>query len=270
MRKLSAIVALVVLLTIPVLTSAQEKADPATTPPAEDKKASAAEPKPVSLELDTYQKKRSYQMGLQWGLNVRRGGLPVDVSALASGVVHAFTDRRLLTNKELAEVQAEFAKEMKRHTTMLTARLTKMAEDNLAEGKAFLAGNKTDKDVRAMDSGLQYKVLEKGDGAFPKARDTVVVHYRGSYIDGKEFANIGDDQTFTVKLDAPGTLKGWAEGIRQMQVGGKHRLFIPPDLAFGSEIRLGSRIPPGVTVVFDIKLIEIVKPGQPEEAAEKQ
>lgn len=262
MGRATTIVAVLILAVVVTAARAQDDqpkqpaADKLDTPPA-----AAARPE---RELKTYKQKRSYQMGLLYGLRLRREAPPVDVQALLWGVFDAFAGKRLLTNAELANIQRKYETELKEHRATLLARLKTLVEDNLAAGKAFMAGNKEAEGVVTMANGLQYKVIQKGEGAFPKPSDTVVVRYRGWFIDGKEFASIGAE-TFNVKLDAPNTLKGWRQGVQRMQVGGTHRLFIPPELAFGSDVRLGRRIPPGATVIFEIELLDIVKPDQTEE-----
>lgn len=244
-----------------VVTAARAQDDEPKQPAAE--KPDTPQATQPERELKTYKQKRSYQTGLMYGLRLRREALPMDVQALLWGVYDAFTGKRLLTNAQLSEIKRQHDQELKDHRAKRLTQLKKLVEDNLAEGKAFMEGNKQDKDVVVMANGLQYKVMEKGEGAFPNPSDTVVVRYKGWFIDGKEFANIGQG-TFNVKLDAPNTLKGWSQGVKRMQVGSTHRLFIPPELAFGSEVKLGRRIQPGATVIFEIELLDIVKPDQTE------
>lgn len=105
------------------------------------------------------------------------------------------------------------------------------------------------------ESGLQYKEIECGDGEEAARGDTVSVKYRGTLENGKEF----DSGTFPFQIGAGMVIPGWEEGIAGMKVGGKRKLTIPPDLAYG---RQGSPpvIPPNATLIFDVELVEIQAP----------
>ncbi|MHA7834852.1 MAG: FKBP-type peptidyl-prolyl cis-trans isomerase, partial [Algiphilus sp.] len=109
--------------------------------------------------------------------------------------------------------------------------------------------------VEVTESGLQFESLEKGEGASPTAEDTVTVHYRGELIDGTEFDSSyqrGEPATFPLGNVIP----GWTEALQKMQEGGKARLVIPPDLAYGEQ-GAGNRIGPNETLVFEVELIEV-------------
>ena len=102
------------------------------------------------------------------------------------------------------------------------------------------------------ESGLRYEDIECGDGEEAGRGDTVSVKYRGTLEDGKEF----DAGTFPFQIGAGMVIPGWEEGIAGMKVGGKRKLTIPPDLAYGAQ---GSPpvIPPNATLIFDVELMEI-------------
>ena len=103
-------------------------------------------------------------------------------------------------------------------------------------------------------SGLVYQELVAGTGAQPKATDTVTVHYTGSLIDGEVFdSSIPRGEPSSFGLDA--VIAGWTEGIQLMKVGGKARLVIPSDLAYGPKGRPG--IPPNATLDFEVELLAI-------------
>ena len=127
--------------------------------------------------------------------------------------------------------------------------------DNRAEGEAFLAENAQREGVVTLPSGLQYEVLEEGDGATPRRRSTVVVHYSGTLIDGTPFDSSysrGEPAKFPVNRVIP----GWTEALQLMQVGDKWRLFIPADLAYGDR-GAGPVIGPGSTLIFEVELLEV-------------
>lgn len=116
--------------------------------------------------------------------------------------------------------------------------------------------------VTTTDSGLQYVEIEKGDGPAPQAGDVVAVHYRGTLEDGTEFDNSYDrGEPFSFVLGMGQVIPGWDEGIALMNEGGKGKLTIPPELAYG-ERGAGGVIPPNATLVFEVELVS-VRPGAP-------
>ena len=130
-----------------------------------------------------------------------------------------------------------------------------LAEENLSQGESFLAENGKRADVVSLPSGLQYEVINDGDGDTPGKTDTVVTHYRGTLIDGKEFDSShrrGEPASFPVN----GVISGWTEALQLMAVGSKWKLFIPSDLAYG-ERGAGKVIGPHATLIFEIELLGI-------------
>jgi FKBP-type peptidyl-prolyl cis-trans isomerase FkpA len=132
-----------------------------------------------------------------------------------------------------------------------------MAQDssNLAKGQAFLKENAGKPGVHTTPSGLQYKVLTEGHGKSPKATDTVLVHYRGTTIDGTEFDS-SYKRNEPISFPLNGVIPGWTEGVQLMKEGGKIQLFIPSNLAYGSR-GAGGVIAPDSTLVFDIELLKV-------------
>ena len=107
------------------------------------------------------------------------------------------------------------------------------------------------------ESGLMYVDLKVGEGETPKTSDKVDVHYTGWLVDGTKFDSSVDRGTpFTFSLSG-GVIKGWLEGVATMKVGGKRKLIIPPDLAYGKQAK--PKIPPDSTLVFDVELLGISK-----------
>ena len=127
---------------------------------------------------------------------------------------------------------------------------------NRKAGEEFLKANGKKKDVVTLPSGLQYKVITKGEGEIPTATQKVKVHYRGTLIDGTEF-----DSSY--KRNQPATfgcnqvIKGWTEALTMMPVGSKWELYIPYQLAYGE--RESGKIPPFSCLLFEVELLEIVK-----------
>jgi FKBP-type peptidyl-prolyl cis-trans isomerase FkpA len=129
------------------------------------------------------------------------------------------------------------------------------AQSALEKGQAFLKENGTKEGVKTSPTGLQYKITKEGTGKNPKATDTVVVHYKGTTIDGKEFDSSfkrGEPATFPLNR----VIKGWTEGLTYLSEGGKATLYIPSELAYGKQ-GAGSDIGPDETLIFDVELIKI-------------
>lgn len=107
------------------------------------------------------------------------------------------------------------------------------------------------------ESGLRYEDLVVGTGAEAKAGDTVSVHYTGWLVDGTKFdSSVDAGQPFEFKLGVGGVIAGWDEGVAGMQVGGKRKLVIPPDLGYGAAGSSGV-IPANAVLIFEVELLEI-------------
>ena len=125
-----------------------------------------------------------------------------------------------------------------------------------AAGEKFLAENKTKEGVKTTESGLQYKVITEGKGEIPADTCKVKVNYKGTLIDGTEFAS-------SYKRNEPATfranqvIKGWTEALTMMPVGSKWELYIPQELAYGS--RESGQIKPFSTLIFEVELVGIEK-----------
>ena len=129
------------------------------------------------------------------------------------------------------------------------------AQSNLEAGRAYMEEMSANEDVRTTESGLQYIVMEPGEGDNPVAADSVEVHYEGRLIDGSVFdRSIERGETVTFGLTQ--VIPGWTEGLQLMKPGGKFKFIIPPELGYG-EGGAGQMIGPNATLVFDVELISI-------------
>lgn len=125
------------------------------------------------------------------------------------------------------------------------------------EGEAFLAENKNKAGITTTASGLQFEVVEEGNGQKPAATNTVKVHYHGTLIDGTVFDSSisrGEPATFGVHQVIP----GWTEALQLMSVGSKYRLYIPQELAYGAHPHPGGAIKPFMALIFDVELLDIL------------
>jgi FKBP-type peptidyl-prolyl cis-trans isomerase FklB len=130
-----------------------------------------------------------------------------------------------------------------------------LAQLGREKGEAFLAENAKKEGVKSLPSGLQYRVLKEGTGKQPTKADKVVVHYRGTLIDGREFDSSykrGEPAEFGVTQ----VIKGWTEALQLMKEGSKWMVYIPWQLAYGAEGR-GGLIGPHETLVFEVELVSV-------------
>jgi FKBP-type peptidyl-prolyl cis-trans isomerase len=133
------------------------------------------------------------------------------------------------------------------------------AEGKIAESAALFEALKSEEGVESTESGLYYKVIESGSDAKPSMDDSVLVHYKGTLIDGTQFDSSYDrGQPATFPLN--GVVKGFGEGLTKVGAGGKITLYIPSELGYGNNPRPGGVIKAGDTLIFECELIE-VNPG---------
>lgn len=192
--------------------------------------------------------KLSYAIGMSMASNLVNSGLKqIDVESF----VKAFTE---VMNNTTPSMSPQEANQLLQE--FFSSRQDEMLSQNLETGRAFLEENKKKENVITLDSGLQYEILTKGDGAIPKATDTVSCHYHGTLLDGTVFDSSvqrGQPAEFGVNQ----VIKGWVEALQLMPVGSKWRLFIPSDLAYGEQ-GAGGSIEPNSALIFDVELLGIV------------
>jgi FKBP-type peptidyl-prolyl cis-trans isomerase FklB len=212
-------------------------------------------PKPEILKTEL--EKVSYIIGTQIARNFKTQDVEVNLDALMMGLKDALEGKELaLSQNEMSKVYTAWQQKMR---AKQAAKRKKEAAENLAAGTAFLEANKKKEGVKVLPDGLQYKIIRAGTGATPTADDKVKTNYRGTLIDGTEF-----DSSY--KRNAPAefavtkVIKGWTEALQLMKVGAKWELYIPPNLAYGERGRPG--IPPNSTLIFEVELLDIVKPTQ--------
>ena len=156
---------------------------------------------------------------------------------------------------QTADVQASTAMELDPDETNPT--LFSMAPDSNQADASALGGAMSAEKPEITASGLRITDLVVGTGAAASSGQTVVVHYRGTLEDGRQFDASYDRGTpFSFPLGAGRVIKGWDEGVQGMKVGGKRKLVIPPDLGYGTR-GAGGVIPPNATLIFEVELLEV-------------
>ena len=193
--------------------------------------------------------KVSYALGLSIGNNFQNSGIKeLNIEDFVKGLSDVLNETQpAITYDEAKQVINEFFMKLQQE---------KM-EINKKAGEEFLNINRHKAGVVELPSGLQYQVLQKGNGEKPKATDKVKCHYHGTLINGTVFDSSierGQPAVFGVNQVIP----GWVEALQLMEVGSKWRLFIPSNLAYG-EHGAGEMIEPNSTLIIDVELLDIVK-----------
>ena len=192
--------------------------------------------------------KISYALGLSIGNNFQNSGINnLQVEDFVKGVNDVLSGAQpAISYDEAKQIINEFFMNLQKQKLEL----------NKKAGEEFLTINKGKAGVVTLPSGLQYQVLQKGEGAKPTATDKVKCHYHGTLINGTVFDSSvqrGQPAVFGVSQVIP----GWVEALQLMPVGSKWRLFIPSELAYG-EHGAGDAIEPNSTLIFDVELLDIV------------
>ena len=206
-----------------------------------------------STGLKTEKEQASYMVGMTIGKSLEPIKEEVDINTLMKAVKTTMEGGKPLLTDEQAQQVAQALDQR------LQARKVAEAEASAKAGETFLATNAKKPGVKTTASGLQYQVLTEGKGAKPTASDMVRVHYKGELLDGKVFDSSydrGEPAVFSLQQVAP----GWAEGVQLMSVGSKYKLWIPSKLGYGEQGTPGGPIPPNATLVFEVELLDIVKP----------
>ena len=126
---------------------------------------------------------------------------------------------------------------------------------NQEEGSKFLSENAQQEGVVSLPSGLQYKVIETGEGDQPGPSDVVKVHYEGRLIDGTVFDS-SIQRGVPAEFPVNRVIAGWTEALQLMTVGSQWELYIPADLAYGAQ-GAGGVIGPNATLIFKVELLDI-------------
>lgn len=208
-----------------------------------------------SADLSSRQDSVSYTFGFLHGSQLANEGITeVNHNNFAAGMQKALDgDTSEINNMEMQQLIQSYLQEMQ---MAKMERQAAEAEQHEQEGQEFLEENAQKEDVHVTESGLQYRVIEEGDGERPAAEDEVEVHYTGKLLSGEVFDSSRErGQTATFPLNR--VIPGWTEGVQLMTEGSTYEFFIPGELAYGSTPPPGSIIPPGAVLIFEVELIDI-------------
>ena len=209
--------------------------------------------KNAELDLKSVRQKASYAIGINIGKSLKADGLEVDIAAMAAGLRASLEGKESkLSAAQIREAIMTFQTEMQ---AKVTERRKAQSKANQAAGAVFLAKNGKKDGVITLASGLQYKILNKGNGPRPTKNDRVKTHYHGTLIDGTVFdSSVEREEPIT--FGVTGVIAGWTEALQLMNVGDKWRLFVPSDLAY-KERGAGADIGPHATLIFEVELLGI-------------
>jgi FKBP-type peptidyl-prolyl cis-trans isomerase FklB len=204
--------------------------------------------------LDTTPEKVSYGMGLVLGERMSNDLPDLQMDQFLQGIQHGHAgdeETKRLTREQIQEALMAYQEELQ---SQQEQQYNELASQNLEAGEAFLAQNAEREGVETTESGLQYEVIEEGDGNNPTASDRVQVHYTGELINGDVFDSSRDrGQPVTFGLNQ--VIPGWTEGLQLMSEGARYKLYIPADLAYGPG---GNQaIGPNETLIFDVELLAV-------------
>jgi len=206
-----------------------------------------------ALEIETDEQKLSYSMGIFFGQTVIRQEMEIDIPAFMQAVEDVLNkSEKKLSDDEMQKIINTYQKKEQDKRVALSG-------NNKVDGERFLVENRNKEGVVVLPSGLQYKIIKNAEGKKPLLNSRVVVHYKGTLINGTEFDSSyarGEPIEFALNQ----VIKGWQEALQLMPVGSKWQVVIPSELAYG-ERGAGKVIGPNSTLVFDIELLNIKDPS---------
>lgn len=200
----------------------------------------------------------SYAFGTSIGAGLKTTGLStLNYEVLLKGLKDAFTGGKVVLDQQQAQqcINEALAKASAvKNKAEIEANKIKYAPV-MKEGQEFLEQNKKREGVKTTASGLQYEVLTAGTGVKPAATDSVLVHYKGTLLNGKQFDS-SYDRGEPISFPLNRVIPGWTEGVQLMPAGSKYKFYIPYNLAYG-ERGAGADIPPYSTLIFEVELLKV-------------
>ena len=202
-----------------------------------------------SVDVSSSASSASYAIGVQIGENFIMQGLDtvLNIGSLKIGLKDHFEKKSKIGIEEANQNVQKFFSEFQKS----------QSGDKIAEGEKFLEENGKRSEVTTTESGLQYEVLEVGNGPKPSLSSTVKTHYHGTLLDGTVFDS-SVERGEPISFPLTGVISGWTEALQLMPVGSKWKLYLPYDLAYGEKGSPGG-IAPYETLIFEVELIDIEK-----------
>lgn len=206
---------------------------------------------PEVFSLKTKKDSINYSLGVNIATKIKsEGATEIDPEIILEAIeqVYKNEDSLLITNKEAIPILQNYFAGLHKDKV----------KQNKIDGKTFLQKNRDKKGIVILDNGLQYEVLQKGNGEIPTKNDMVSVNFKGQFTDGTVFDNTFENNspvTFAVNK----SIEAWQIMLTQMQVGEKRKLYVPPELAYGSK-GSGEVIKPNTVLIYELELVEIKTP----------
>ncbi len=219
----------------------------------------------AELTAEEYKKLQAYHAGLQIRKQVKEQIIPglnkriadndsikvlnemLFTEAFGKMLTGEKTDMSLKQAETLAEKQMKYYQE---------TNMERKYGDNRRKGEVFLKANAKKDSVKTLPSGVQYKILKKGNGAIPTATSTVKVNYEGRLVDGTVFDS-SYKRNKPTSFGCNQVIKGWTDALTHMPVGSTWEIYIPQELGYGA--REAGKIPPLSALIFKVELLEIEK-----------
>ena len=209
--------------------------------------------KPIVLK--DFNDSASYAIGKDIYQSWLQQNLGINGQAAGQSMIDCYKGQNTWTNEMMRPLLSRFQQEFEKRQRAEQDKMMASKDDNIAAGKKFLTENALNKSIYTTKSGLQYKIVKKGNGKKPKATDKVRVHYTGTLIDGTKFdSSIDRGEPMEFPLNA--VIPGWTEGLQLMDEGSKYILYLPYSLGYGDQP--AGIIPPGSTLIFEVELLKIL------------
>ncbi len=207
----------------------------------------------------SFDDKLAYLQGLQMGNQIKMMEINPNIDYFLLGVKHgAEENKTFMTIAELSAMQQEIMKTGSEKMKVIEEKKRKefieAGNKAKAEGEAFLAKNKSNANVKTSPSGLQYQILAPGSGEKPTIGDLLLIHLKGTTIDGKELENTFAGEPMPFMLDKNG-VPAWREALSMLAPGGKIKVWAPYKLAFGDK-GIFPQIPPFSAMIFELQLVD--------------
>ncbi len=241
----------ILILSTPLLATTSFAIQEETTPPQEKGELAAATQEFTAQSLN---QKANYLIGYEFAQRLKADSIEIDIEQLLRGIQDATKGNAPpMSDEEILAVQSAFDKAIAKKQQEMIA---KAADENQRAGIEFMKKNVLVEGIKELENGVQYSVVNSGAGTDnPRLTDRVKIHHKGMFVDGTVFESTFGGPPAVVSVG--GMPRGYASALQQMKAGDKWMVYIPGDLAYGSE---GTQvIGPNQTLIYELELVEIVK-----------